>query len=355
MRTTIVAASYLPDLSITKTTAAAFVIVAFSCSATVHAGTFDWTTVGNPGNLDDDTGYGGVDYTYRIGKHEVTNAQYAEFLNTVDPTGTNPDLGGDDGFLYDSDMSSRIAGGINFTGGAANGFKYEIKSGHDDNPVVFVSFFDAMRFVNWLHNGQGAGDTESGVYSIGSGIDEIRSANASFWIPSEDEWYKAAYYDPSSSEYFDYPTGTDSETYSDNPISLNTPDDTNVANFYKDDSTANGYDDGYAVSGSTDPASGYPTVVGAYSQATSPYGTFDQGGNVREWNESILGSNSRGIRGGSWGTMSDDLRATERSGVLSLAKGVNIGFRVASVVPEPSSALLGAVSCLGLLLRRTRY
>ncbi len=62
----------------------------------------------------------------------------------------------------------------------------------------YVSFFDAMRFTNWLHNGQGSGDTESGAYTIGSGTDEVRSANAKYWIPSEDEWYKAAYYDPNS-------------------------------------------------------------------------------------------------------------------------------------------------------------
>ena len=50
---------------------------------------FDWATVGNPGNPHDGSGYGGVDYTYRIAKHEVTNGQYAEFLNAVDSTGAN--------------------------------------------------------------------------------------------------------------------------------------------------------------------------------------------------------------------------------------------------------------------------
>ena len=83
--------------------------------------------------------------------------------------------------------------------------------------MIYVSFFDAMRFTNWLHNGQGSGDTESGVYTIGSGTDEVRSASAKYWIPSEDEWYKAAYYDPNSGVYYDYPTGTDTAPYSDNP------------------------------------------------------------------------------------------------------------------------------------------
>ena len=156
MRTTIVAASYLPAVRLMKTTAAlTLVIVAFSCSKSVRAVTFDWATVGNPGNLDDDTGYGGVDYAYRISKHEVTNAQYTEFLNAVDPTGANPTS------LYNSSMASN-ARRDRLNSGAADGSQYELKAGREQNPVVFVSFFDAMRFVNWLHNGQGSGDTEIG-------------------------------------------------------------------------------------------------------------------------------------------------------------------------------------------------
>jgi hypothetical protein len=156
------------------------VLIAIAIAArTLHAVTFDWASVGNAGNNDDGTcGYGGVDYTYRISKHEVTNAQYTEFLNAVDPGGTNSLS------LYSSNMSTDAHGGINFNSGAANGAKYEIKSGRDKNPVVFVSFFDAMRFVNWLENGQGSGGTESGVYTIGSGTDEVRNPNATYFIPS---------------------------------------------------------------------------------------------------------------------------------------------------------------------------
>ena len=59
------------------------------CFASAHAATFDWINVNDPGNANDTHGadYGGVDYAYRISKHEVTNAQYAEFLNSVDPSG----------------------------------------------------------------------------------------------------------------------------------------------------------------------------------------------------------------------------------------------------------------------------
>jgi formylglycine-generating enzyme len=204
-----------------------------------------------------------------------------------------------------------------------------------------------MRFTN----GQGAGDT--GAYTIGSGTNEVRSTSAKFWIPSEDEWYKAAYYDPNGGIYYDYPTGTNTVPYSDNPSSLNTPDDTNVANFYKNDSDANGYDGGYAVTGSTSYVSSqnYLTDVGAYSLATSPYGTFDQGGNVWEWNEAVISSLFRGFRGGSWIYLDPVLRAISRNSNIPSDENYDIGFRVATV-PEPSTVLLGTLAVVGLLMRR---
>lgn len=119
--------------------------------------TLDWAYVGNPGNPNDSTGYGGVGYGYYIGKYEVTNAQYAEFLNAVDSVGTNPNG------IYNASMSSDVRGGISFNAGAAAGSKYEVKTNMGDKPVNYVSFVDAMRFSNWLNNGQGSGGTESGA------------------------------------------------------------------------------------------------------------------------------------------------------------------------------------------------
>ena len=223
-------------------------------------------------------------------------------------------------------------GGIENTG-TVDGARYIAQAGREQNPVTYVSFFDAMRFVNWLHNGQGSGDTESGVYTIVNGLDEERSADAKFWIPSEDEWYKAAYYDPMSGVYYDYPTGTDTDTYSDNPASLNTPDDTNVANFSTRDGIDNGYNDGWAVSQSTsfDPSINPFTDVGAYSLAVSPYGTFDQGGNVYEWTEGFHSSFCcRILRGGSWNLGLTDLRADNRFNDLPTGEVHFQGFRVAA-------------------------
>jgi formylglycine-generating enzyme len=309
----------------------------------------DTVPVGNPGNSADATGYGSVKYPYRIGKYEVTNAQYVEFLNAVDPTGGNALA------LYNPEMSSGGYGGIIRNSGAINGSKYTVKAGRDNNPVVFVSFFDAMRFVNWLENGQGNGSTETGVYAIGNGVNEVRNPNATFFLPSENEWYKAAYHknDGVTGNYWNFTTATDSVPYSDNPNSLNTPDNTNAGNYFINDLIANGYNDGYAVTGgiSFHTNQNYLTDVGTYSQAKSAYGTFDQGGNIWEWNEAVERI-SRGARGGNF---SDDPHYGSAVFRFSFhaTRETAIGFRIATIaIPEPSTICLVSFTALALLVRK---
>src|SRR5262249_31863530 len=150
---------------------------------------------------------------------------------------------------------------------------------------------------NWLQNGQptgpeGPGTTETGAYSLngalssGSLMAVTRNAGATWFIPTENEWYKAAYYQPAakggdSDGYSASPMKPNSRPYSDQPPGA-TPDNTHVGNFINDDGVANGYDDGYAVIGSTynDGYQNLLTDVGAYNSSPSFYGTFDQGGNV---------------------------------------------------------------------------
>jgi formylglycine-generating enzyme required for sulfatase activity len=320
------------------------------CCAPAHAVTFDWATVGDPNNADDThgDGYGGVDYTYRISKHEVTNAQYAEFLNAVASTDS---FGGGDPALYNTSMGSSTRGGITRSGSVGS-YTYSVKSPalgqgpggsdytYDNKPVIYVSFFDAMRFTNWLENGQGSSGTESGVYTIGSGADEIRNPNASYFIPSEDEWYKASYYDPNgnggSGAYYDYSTSTDTTPNNNLPSA----DSGNSANFY---------DGGYTTGDSSYPM----TDVGAYALSESPYGTFDQGGNVWEWNEAVISSSFRGMRGGSWSFNFFNLRAVHRYNNIPTLGFDNVGFRVATV-PEPSTLLMLGLGAGGLLFRRRR-
>src|SRR5436190_1925357 len=154
--------------------------------------TIETVPIGNIGNApDQDYGsgrYGAVGYPYRIGTYEVTNSQYAEFLNAKDGTGANSLE------LYSSSMSSSPRGGIHVVVGNANGLKYGVKANMGNKPVNFVSCYDALRFANWLNNGQGSGDTETGAYTLSLGQSVARNAGATWFLPTENEWYKAAYY-----------------------------------------------------------------------------------------------------------------------------------------------------------------
>ena len=301
--------------------AAAFVGLATAASA-VTTVTMGWTPVGNPGNAPDTTGFGAVVYAYQIGTYEVTNGQYAEFLNAKaasDPLGLyNPSMGSGTGGIAQS--------------GISGSFTYSAIAGRADKPVNFVSFYDALRFANWMNNGQGSGDTETGAYTLLGGTPTpingavvTRNLGASIVLTSEDEWYKAAYYNAVSTSYFAYPAGSNAQTGCASPTA-----------------TANRANCQGVV--------GDVTNKGVYTGSASPYGTFDQGGNVYEWNEAIIGLN-RGIRGGSWFNGGGSLAATSRSSNGATSENNVFGFRVA-MVPEPGTGLLLIVGLLGLAIRR---
>ena len=140
-------------------------------------------------------------YNYNIGTYDVTNSQYVEFLNSNVPDGETADPLA----LYNSNMSNATYGGITYNSGAASGSKYSVISGKGDNPVNYVTFYDTLRFANWLDNGQVPGSTETGAYTLLGGTPTpsnansiTRNAGATVFLPSENEWYKAAYYNPTT-------------------------------------------------------------------------------------------------------------------------------------------------------------
>jgi hypothetical protein len=174
-------------------------------------------------------------------------------------------------------------GGITRSGSFGN-YTYTVKSGFENYPVVFTSYADGLRLANWLHNGKptgtpGPSTTENGAYTITStGLTDgtiTRNPGASIALPNFDEFYKAAYYDPATSVYYDYPTGSNTAPISAPPQAGNAG---NLAVF-------TGGTWRYALTGSTtfDPNFNYLTPVGAYPDAGSPSGAFDLGGNVEEW------------------------------------------------------------------------
>jgi hypothetical protein len=107
--------------------------------------TINWVTVGDPGNTADTTGdpnpAGAVTDSFRIMKYEWTNSQYVDFLNAVDPSGTNPNG------IYNTSMGSNARGGISFDTNASTGSKYAPRTNMGDKPVNYVSWFDAARVV----------------------------------------------------------------------------------------------------------------------------------------------------------------------------------------------------------------
>ncbi len=326
-------------------------------ASTASAITIPTVPVGNPGNAGElsGTGAGGlgpdaivgaVAYNYRIGTTEVTNAQYAAFLNAVAATDTYG--------LYNTSMGSSTWGGITRSGLPDN-YVYSVKAdavgqgpgGSDytyaSKPVVFVSWYDSLRFANWLHNGhasglQDASTTEDGAYTF-SGATSVggRNSGATWFLTSEDEWYKAAYYDGSS--YHDYPTGTDATPDNNLPSS----DSGNSANYWD------------SVIGFTTGDFNYPmTDAGAYTLSASPYGTYDQGGNVWEWNETLISGSHPSLRGGTWLYDSVILLASARLSLHPTLEDSLIGFRVATV-PEPSTAVLAVVACALICVLRKRF
>lgn len=270
----------------------------------------EMVTVGNPGNAADTTTYGAVPYEFQIGKTEVTLAQYAAFLNAVAKTDTNS--------LYNPSLATNLTIAGITRSGSSGSFTYSV-IGDGARPVTFVSWFDAARFCNWLHNGRPSGaqdatTTENGAYPLNGatngGLTITRNPGAKYWIPSENEWCKAAYHQPSGQggpvdNYWLYPTRSDAA-----PAAGAPPGGANSANFNS------------AVSALT--------AVGAYTGSVGFYGTFDQGGNVFEWNDAVISGSFRGLRGGSWDSNEVNLRSSFRDSSLPDSENNNIGFRVAS-------------------------
>jgi len=263
----------------------------------------DFVTIGHAGNPGDTRtgtdeigfplanpyGCGAVGYEYQIGKYEITNAQWNTFTAAAGaPTGN------DGGYSYSSYWTGT------------------------QQPTNRVSWYEGLQFCNYLTSG----DKSRGVYQFSGnntnpgdflGINRAAAQTAYgtiYFLPSEDEWYKAAYY--TGSGYSTYANGTDVA-----PIA--------------------GAETNY------DWAIGRPWNVGTGMQEQN--GTFDMMGNVWEWDEALI-SSLRGIRGGYCGQYC--LSSSSRIGTTQYSEGDAVGFRVASV-PEPCSLVLLSLGGLALL------
>ena len=290
--------------------------------------------IGNPGNDADPRRYGtpqgSVAYAYQLGKYEVSRDMITKY---------NANFGTNNGQAIDMGSMWRYGGT------------------RDAMPATTVSWNAAARFVNWLNTSQGYqaayNFTTSGVndnIALWSpdqawqqgGENLFRHKDAHYWLPSMDEWYKAAYYNPSTGEYGDYPSLDGNEP---SAVSSGTADNTAV----------------YGQSLFQGPAD--ITSAGGLSA----YGIMGLGGNVFEWEETTADllndsvSSSRGVRGGWWGGNSGDLSSSAGASSIRTTGGMGVGFRVASlsdsanVVPEPGSVLVwGLLGLAGFFVGRKR-
>lgn len=279
-----------------------------------------WVTVGHPGNEPDRTGYGAVTYAFEIMKHEVRVAHYAAFLNEV-AAADDPHQ------LWQRAMGEHVItdlgqGGIRkdvpqciLRQGQPGKWHYVPAPEWEDRPVIFVTCFSAMRYANWIHNGRGNGDTETGVYRMTDGLRAKRSPDARVWLPSEDEWYKAAYFQPRteggpSGNYWKFPSSTMERPTKAEPGSKL--------------ATAAAFSRGF----------GGIVPVGSYPHAKSPWGALDMGGNVWEWTDDVVHESKRVIRGGAAAHTWQKLQSTVRSNARPSRWYPDTGFRLARKV-EP--------------------
>ena len=261
-------------------------------------------TIGNAGNAaDGTTGYGAVGYNYQISKTEVTIAEF-----TASGAGN-----GNENHWNDSGDGTSVG---------------------PNAPASGVSLYEAMKYCNWMTSG----NINSGLYeNKGSDVWGAKMNRATvmagsvnyFAVPTENEWYKAAYFKPDTSGYSLYANGMDT-----------VPTQGAAAGW-------NYYNGGY-VNGS--PNYTWTAGYGGVEQN----GTYNMMGNVGEWMEDAVGV----LRGGGYDDDESSLRSSGRGVNYFPAGEFNvIGFRVVAI-PEPATALsllLGGLIITGYRRLRKSY
>ena len=283
-----------------------------------NAFTIDFVTIGNPGNAPDTTGNpnpaGSVNYIYNIAKYEMSR----DVVTKVNSSTSSPP------FIMD-DLSGWGGNGLN-------------------RPATGLTWNKVAQFVNGLNIMKGA--TEAYNFDLNGDLkpwdsssagfnasNPYRNSLAKFFLPSSNEFYKAAFGSPDGS-WYDYATGSDAIPF--------------------------------AVISGTDPNTAvYNNRVGPAdvmnAGGLSAWGTMAQSGNVWEITESAIdGFNDSGrerkeMRGGAWSTGTADLSSAERTNAEPYAGygSPDVGFRIA-MVPEPSLHSLLALGGLALAFKKRR-
>lgn len=339
----------------------------------------DFVTVGAPGNRNMRTQeryynnnpspvteqVGRVNYRYRVGKTEVTSTQYLQFVRAF---GSHWDaMGG-------NRLSPLFTGGyispVNFDPSVPT--DYFINGGAEvANKAITIDWRVAAYFCNYLNNGAPTiGDPTketipwsvfaSGAYDSatfvgnpnGPGVldQAARSPGAKFWIPSLDEWTKAAYYDRQR-----YAEGNPG------PYNGAIPDQQGTGGYWLYPHSSMNEpiigNPGVGEVGGFEPGSPWPLDVGSYTDVQSPWGVLDMMGSEREWTETVRflrpdgsHSSSRFTRGSDNGILEDVNDYFFTGDTL----GIAVGLRIAATIPAPSTVLSLAMPALIAGARRRR-
>jgi len=338
------AGARLADL---RSFAGAVALVVFGLLSSAPAADFTWQTVGSIGNAPNPTtGLGRVTENYKISAYETTIAQYADFLNNS--------YAGKQGLygVYNTNIGAKQTvnppSGVGITqSGSAGSYTYTVNTGFADKPVNNITWFTAARFVNWYANGQTAAPTatETGSYTLvggqTSGNIAARNANAKAFLPSADEWTKAAFYDPKTQSYSTWPTQSNTRPTATIPTANEQITAANTANYNPQ----------------TVGVTTKITNVGTYVNTTSTYGLFDMTGNVNEMTDTAQSGDATKFQalGGSWASNATTLDSFYSSANVGEFKADDVqtgamGFRVAAVaVPEPGNMVAAAMGIAGLV------
>lgn len=338
------AGARLADL---RSFAGAVALVVFGLLSSAPAAEFTWQTVGSIGNAPNPTtGLGRVTENFKISAYETTIAQYADFLNNS--------YAGKQGLygVYNTNIGARTTNnppsGVGITqSGSAGSYTYTVNTGFADKPVNNITWFTAARFVNWYANGQTTAPTatETGSYTLvggqTSGNIAARNANAKAFLPSADEWTKAAFYDPKTQSYSTWPTQSNTRPTATIPTVNEQITAANTANYNPQ----------------TVGVTTKMTNVGTYVNTTSTYGLFDMTGNVNEMTDTAQSTDATKFQalGGSWASTASTLDSFYSSANVGEFKADDVqtgamGFRVAAVaVPEPGNMVAAAMGIAGLV------
>ena len=312
---------------------------------------FTWQQVGSIGNAPNPTtGLGRVTTNYKISAYDTTISQYVDFLNGSD-AGKQGLYG-----VYNNSIGktpSNTTSAISRTGSSGS-YTYSLtNSSFATKPVNYVNWFSAARFVNWYANekSSAASATETGSYTLNgqtTGNIVARNTSAQIFLPSADEWTKAAFYNAAAQNYYLWPTNSNTTPTAVLPAGNDTVTTANSAN--------------YRASADLPTDALKMTNVGTYVNTTSTYGLFDMLGNVTQMTDTA-GTTATTFRafGGSYATLTDELNLWNssnntgvfRSGAPSATEGLGtatIGFRVAAIaVPEPGNMVAAAMGIGGLI------